>query len=257
MVDVLLWLPLKEYKSRAMSSSSSTKIISAAVLSIGLILAAFLLGQSVIRFKKLDRSVVVKGLAEKEVTANLAVWPITFNEASNNLAELQSTLERKQKIILNFLQGIGFTEQEIAIGMINISDQKANIYGGGNQYVEFRYIGRAQMTVRTDQIPRMNDAINRLTDLVGQGIVLNQDQYMSQVQYLYTDLNSIKPSMIEAATKNAREAADKFASDSKSKVGKIKKATQGLFTIEDRDMNTPHIKIVRVVTTVEYYLVDN
>lgn len=239
-----------------MTISNNTKIGAASILSIGLIVAAFILGQSVIRFKKIDRSVVVKGLAEMEADANLAVWPITFSEASNNLAELQSTLERKQGIILSFLQGVGFTESEIAKGMVNIGDQKANMYGSGNQYVEFRYIGRAQFTVRTDQISRMNKAISKLTDLVGQGIVLNQDQYMSQVQYLYTDLNKIKPAMIEEATKNARQAAEKFAIDSNSKVGKIKKATQGLFTIEDRDMNTPYRKIIRVVTTVEYYLVD-
>jgi len=239
-----------------MSDSHSSKIAASAILALGLIITGWVLGSSVIRFKKLDRSVVVKGLAEMEVGANLAVWPITFNEASNNLSELQATLERKQKIILTFLQDLGFTEKEITIGMISISDQKANMYGGNDQYHEFRYIGRAQLTVRTEQIDRMTQAINKLTDLVGQGIVLNQDQYMGQVQYLYTDLNSIKPAMIESATKNAREAADKFASDSKSKVGKIKKATQGLFTIEDRDMNTQNIKIIRVVTTVEYYLVD-
>jgi len=239
-----------------MSNSNSSRILTASILAAGFILAAFIAGQSVIRFKKLDRSVVVKGLAAMEVDANLAVWPITFNETSNDLAQLQSTLERKQKIILSFLKEVGFTDPEITIGMIGINDQKANIYGGNNQYVEFRYIGRGQMTVRTDQISRMNTAISRLTDLVGQEIVLNQNQYESQVQYLYTGLNSIKPSMIEQATVNARQAAEKFAVDSNSKVGKIKKATQGLFTIEDRDMNTPYKKIIRVVTTVEYYLVD-
>lgn len=228
----------------------------AGILAAGLVIAALVLGNSVIRFKKLDRSVVVKGLAEMEVDANLAVWPITFSEASNDLTELKAGLERTQRIILRFLEENGFTKDDISIGMININDQKANIYGGNNQYVEFRYIGRAEMTVRTGDTDRMTRAITRLTDLVGQGIVLNQDQYQSQVQYLFTDLNSIKPAMIESATKNAREAAGKFASDSKSKVGKIKKATQGLFTIEDRDMNTPYKKIVRVVTTVEYYLVD-
>jgi len=239
-----------------MSKNEPQINIAAGTLAIGLIIAALVLGNSLIRFKKLDRSVVVKGLAEMEVDANLAVWPITFSEASNNLAELQASLDRKQKIILDFLAEAGFTKDDIAIGMININDQKANIYGGNNQYVEFRYVGRAQMTVRTGQTGLMTAAISRLTDLVGKGIVLNQDQYQSQVQYLFTDLNSIKPPMIESATKNAREAAGKFASDSKSKVGKIKKATQGLFTIEDRDMNTPYKKIVRVVTTVEYYLVD-
>jgi hypothetical protein len=239
-----------------MSSSNGSKVLTACILAVGIILAAFIVGQSAIRFKKLDRSVVVKGLAEMEVDANLAVWPITFNEASNDLAQLQSTLERKQAIILAFLKKVGFTDADITIGMISISDQKANIYGGNNQYVEFRFIGRAQLTVRTDQTARMNTAISRLTDLVGQEIVLNQNQYESQVQYLYTSLNSIKPAMIEQATVNARQAAEKFAIDSNSKVGKIKKATQGLFTIEDRDINTPYKKIIRVVTTVEYYLVD-
>lgn len=239
-----------------MSKQDSHLTTAAGTLALGLVIAALILGNSVIRFKKLDRSVIVKGLAEMEVNANLAVWPVTFSEASNNLAELQASLERKQKIILDFLGEVGFQPEEISIGMVSISDQKANIYGQNNQYVEFRYIGHAKMTVRTGVASRMSAAIARLTDLVGKGIVLNQDQYMSQVQYLFTDLNSIKPEMIESATKNAREAAGKFASDSKSKVGKIKKATQGLFSIEDRDMNTPDKKIVRVVTTVEYYLVD-
>lgn len=236
---------------------STSKTYASAILSAGLIIAALILGQSAIRFKKLDRSVVVKGLAEMEVEATLAIWPITFNEAGNNLSDLQSALEDKQTIILEFLKENGFADEEISIGMINISDQKANFYGGGNQYIEYRYVGRAQMTVRTDQIDRMTKAITRLTDLVGKGIALNQDQYMSQVQYLFTELNSIKPQMIEEATKNAREAAEKFAIDSDSKVGKIKRATQGMFSINDRDMNTPYRKIVRVVTTVEYYLTGN
>ncbi|MCX6224857.1 MAG: SIMPL domain-containing protein [Bacteroidia bacterium] len=239
-----------------MSKQESQSAVAAGTLALGLIIAALILGNSLIRFKKLDRSVVVKGLAEMEVDANLAVWPITFSEASNNLAELQASLDRKQEIILVFLGEAGFAQEEISIGMVNINDQKANIYGGNDKYVEFRYVGRAQMTVRTVQTERMTKAITRLTDLVGKGIVLNQDQYQSQVQYLFTELNRIKPAMIESATKNAREAAEKFASDSKSKVGKIKKATQGLFTIEDRDMNTQYKKIIRVVTTVEYYLVD-
>jgi len=239
-----------------MQKNESALVPAAFLLAVGLIVAAFIVGNTAIRFKKLDRSVVVKGLSELEVNANLAVWPITFNEASDNLTELQASLDRKKKIILDFLTQAGFTDDDIAVGMISINDQKANIYGGNNN-TSYRYIGKAQMSVRTAQTDRMTAAISHLTDLVGKGVVLNQDQYQSQVQYLFTDLNSIKPKMIESATKNARDAAEKFASDSKSKVGKIKKATQGLFTIEDRDMNTPYKKIVRVVTTVEYYLVDN
>lgn len=236
------------------TKQESPRIAAAFLLTVGLIVASIILGNSIVRFKKLDRSVIVKGLAETEVDADLAIWPITFSEASNNLAELQASLERKQKIIFDFLEGIGFDDADITVGMININDQKANYYGG-NQYVEFRYVGRAQMTVRTSEIEKMNQAIQRMTELVGKGIAINQDQYMSQVQYHFTGLNEIKPGMIEEATKNARLAADKFASDSNSKVGKIKRATQGLFSIQDRDMNTPYRKVVRVVTTVEYHLV--
>ncbi len=91
--------------------------------------------------------------------------------------------------------------------------------------------------------------------LVKQGIVL-ANSYGRGTEFLFTGLNRIKPAMIAEATKNARKAAEQFAQDSGSKVGSIRKARQGLFTIRNRDMNSPDLKIVRVVTTVEYFLKD-
>ena len=82
------------------------------------------------------------------------------------------------------------------------------------------------------------------------------DEYTSATEYLFTGLNEIKPEMVEEATRNAREVALKFARDSDSKLGKIRSARQGQFSISDRDKNTPHIKRVRVVSTIEYYLAD-
>jgi hypothetical protein len=96
----------------------------------------------------------------------------------------------------------------------------------------------------------------RQSDLLKQGIAITGGDYRFSTQFLFTGLNDIKPQMIEEATKNARASAEKFAADSDSELGKIRTANQGQFTISDRDANTPYIKSVRVVTTVDYYLKD-
>ena len=110
--------------------------------------------------------------------------------------------------------------------------------------------------MRSLDVAAVKKAIEKSGDLVGQGIVLGAEQWNSRTEFLFTGLNRVKPEMIEAATMSAREAAEKFAKDSGSTVGKIRTATQGLFTITNRDENSPDLKLVRVVTTVEYYLVD-
>jgi hypothetical protein len=105
-------------------------------------------------------------------------------------------------------------------------------------------------------VPAVKTAAEKAGELIGKGIVLVGENYGRTTEFLFTGLNDIKPAMIQEATKNAHTAAEQFAKDSGSKVGKIKNASQGLFTITDRDMNTPDKKNVRVVTTVEYYLND-
>ena len=94
------------------------------------------------------------------------------------------------------------------------------------------------------------------SELLKQGIAIIGGDWEYKVSYDFTGLNDVKPQMIEEATKNARLAAEKFAKDSNSKLGKIKHASQGQFSIEDRDANTPFIKHIRVVTTIDYSLED-
>ena len=226
------------------------------ILSLGIAIAGYFVSTTLLKSKKYDRSVIVKGLAEREVEANLAIWPISFSETSNDLTEIQSQLDYKTQIIHNFLAEQGFIENEISNGIPTIHDMLADRYAARDQLNMFRYIGNSNITVRTTDIQKLNKAISQISNLIGKGIVLSQDNYWQMVEYLYTDLNLIKPAMIEEATRNAREAAEKFAQDSGSRVGKIKKASQGLFTITDRDVNSRHIKNVRVVTTIEYYLID-
>ncbi|MCB1790660.1 MAG: SIMPL domain-containing protein [Gammaproteobacteria bacterium] len=225
------------------------------LLAIGLALLGYQIADGLLRFKATERVVSVKGLAEREVAADTAVWPIRFSAANDDLQSLYETLEKQVASVAAFLQEAGFTAQDITPSAPAIIDRRAQGYGNPAAQ-DLRYAGNVTVTVYTRDVDRVRDATRRLTDLGKQGIALVGQDYGVRTEYLYTALNDIKPAMIEEATRNAREVAARFAEDSDSRLGKIRTANQGQFSIQDRDSNTPHIKKVRVVSTVEYYLVD-
>ena len=137
----------------------------------------------------------------------------------------------------------------------SITDKSAQQYGNQAK-AEFRYTAMQTVTAYSKNIKSVRSVMGTLSELGKQGIVFSGGNYQSTTEYLFTRLNEAKPGMIEEATRKAREVAEKFASDSKSTLGKIRKASQGQFSINARDKNNPHIKKVRVVSTVEYYLSD-
>jgi len=198
--------------------------------------------------------VEVKGLSEREVPADIAIWPIRFNEADNDLNLLFLTLERKNAAIEAFLKKRGFKEDEISVSAPAIQDRQAQGYS--DTQIKFRYSGASTLTVYTRNVDSVRNAMKDLVELGKQGIAIAGQDYEAKTEYLFIRLNDIKPEMVEEATKNARQVAEKFARDSQSGLGKIKRAVQGQFSINDRDSNTPHIKKVRVVSTLEYYLTD-
>lgn len=230
-------------------------ILPALLLALAIVIAGYFIGNTLVAGKKLDRTVVVKGLAEREVAANLAVWPMQVTLSSNDLNELQGQLERQTNAVVSFFQQTGFDEEELNVGSPNIQDLQAQMYGGqsGNPY---RYVAQTDFTIRTSDLEKLDLASKRITSLIGQGVVIGSKNQWQPITYSFTKLNDIKPAMIEEATKNAREAAEKFARDSGSKAGKIKSANQGLFTISNLDENTGSIKQVRIVSTIEFYLED-
>jgi len=230
-------------------------VILGAFLCAGLIGLGLLLGNGALRVKSLDRTVTVKGLSERDVPADIAIWPIVFNEADNDLTALYSTLEKKTAAVVEFLKTNGFADEEISVATPAIVDRKAQNYGDQTR-IAFRYSARAAISVYSEKVDAVRNAMNKVVDLGKQGIAIAGDDYQIKTQFLFTRLNDLKPQMIEEATKNARQVAEKFAHDSDSRLGKIRKAQQGQFSITDRDSNTPHIKKVRVVSTVEYYLSD-
>ena len=225
-------------------------------LALGIVVGSFILGNGISHIKDSERIVSVKGLSEREVMADKVVWPLVYKEVGNNLQTLYSSLEKKNDIIISFLISNGISEEDIEISSTNIIDLKADRYN--NQKVEYRYNVTQVITVSSNNIRLVKNLKSKQSDLLKKGIVIISDDYQYNTRYLYTSdaLNTIKPDMIAEATRNARLAGEKFADDSDSKLGKIKVAHQGQFSISDRDYNTSSIKIVRVVTSVEYFLKD-
>ena len=223
------------------------------ILAAAIVIAGYFVGNMHKTGKEYDRSVQVKGLSEREVEADLAVWPINVALAGNDLSILKGQVERQNDDVYSFFINQGFKPEEITRGMVNISDANANPYNN-NQNNRFRYVAQSDFTVRTREIAKLQKALEASLELMSKGVVLGSKNQWRPIEYVFTGLNDLKPSMIEEATKNAREVAEKFARDSNSEVGEILKARQGLFSINDRDLNTPQIKVVRVVSTFDFQL---
>jgi hypothetical protein len=237
------------------------------LIALGLIIGGWVLGAQIKATRLSDRYVTVKGLVERKVKSDLAIWPLGYKEAGDNLSSVYARTEADQKTILEFLKQQGIQSSEIEVGLVRVVDTQANEWGGANR-APYRYIVQQQITVRTQRVDEVAAAAQKALQLVQKGIVLDSGAGLT---YRFTGLNSIKPDMITEATRNARAAADRFAADSGSKVGSIRQANQGVFSIlpADRASGTGEadqtyggaysadsslMKTVRVVTTVQYYL---
>jgi uncharacterized protein len=232
---------------------TNTQILSATIVALGLVITGFALRSGIVKFKQLDRIVSVKGLAEREVKADKVTWPLIYKELGNDPSEMYSVLETKNAKVVNFLKSAGLVDSEISVNPPVITDRQADNYN--NEIMTFRYKATSVITVTSTNVDKVRQLMRRKTELMKQGIAIVSEEYGDNViSYEFTKLNSIKPAMVEEATKNARATAEKFASDSGSKLGGIRSATQGQFSIDNRDANTPYIKKVRVVSTIEYTL---
>ena len=228
--------------------------VGAVLLALGLIGLGVALSRGLQQFRAAERSVEVKGLAERDVPATLAIWTLSHADADNEASALLARIESRSEKVVAFLAERGFAPAEITVGAPTLNDRQAQEYG--EQGNRLRYFGKASVTVYTPQVERVRTALTALGELGRRGVPLTGSGDTGGVQFVYDRLNDIKPQMIEEATRNARESAQKFATDSQSRLGKIRRANQGQFSIQDRDASTPHIKRVRVVSTIEYYLQD-
>ncbi len=237
--------------------ASFTIVLAAVLLGLGTGLGGWFVGHGFYVARHADRFVDVKGLAEKHVDADLAVWPLRFVASGNELDRVQTTIRKEAGIVTGFLEGQGIAAADIQLQSLEVTDRDAQLYGGNER--GDRYIITQTLMVRSKDVAKVAAASQRVGDLVDRGVILDSNR-SSVPSYLYTRLNEIKPDMIAAATRSARAAAQQFAQDSGSRLGGIRRADQGVFQILARD-KAPGInadnqvaKTVRVVSHVQYYL---
>lgn len=252
-----------------MNSSNQGSALLGSLLAVGLIGGGWLLGTQIKATRLSDRYVAVKGLVERRVKSDLAIWPLSYKEAGDDLSSVYGKTQADENAVLKFLDQQGVQSTEIEVGVVRVVDTQANEYGGNNR-APHRYIAEQEIIVRTSRVDQVAAAAQKTMQLLQKGIVLNSSPGQG-LAYKFNGLNSIKPDMITEATRNARAAADRFASDSGSKVGTIRQANQGVFAIlaadAGSDLSEPGefgsgnnaadstiMKTVRVVTSVQYYL---
>lgn len=228
-------------------------VILGVLLALGMLLGGMQLKRAVIAWKEADRYVNVKGLAERDVKADLVLWPISFSVSAPTLDELHDALHRSETKIRAFLVRHGASEEEISIVPPTVSDRWEHLFGDNRP--DDRYTAEGVVLLRTGRVDEVKETMPKVDELVKEDVLLGRN-WEHEPQFLFTKLNDIKPSMIAEATDEARKAAQQFAEDSGSRVGKIRTASQGYFTIDDVDSYTPDMKRVRVVTTIEYSLLD-
>ena len=232
----------------------ATALAASTPLAVGMIFGGLLLGDGLTRAKQADRMVTVRGLAERDVMADLATWTISYSATSPDFAAAQASVDRDTAAIRSFFQELGFPADALQPTGVNVSRNEPTYSEGSGP----TFTVRQRVTLRTTDIARAQRAVRRQFDLVQSGVLLEEGSGMS---YSFTKLNAIKPEMVAEATRDARRSAEQFAEDSDTDVGGIKQATQGYFEITGRDgdgggwgvADTPYKK-VRVVTTIDFYL---
>lgn len=248
--------------------SSPAFILIGVVLALGLVCAGWVLGSQIKQTKLGEHYVTVKGLAERTVKSDLAIWSISFRASGDDFKTVLSQGNSQKHAVLVFLKKQGVSENEIAINSPNLLDREAQEYGSV-QGRQSRFILTENVIVTSTDVEKMAAANQRVGDLLQEGVILASAQGVggSQLSFRFTGLNSIKPDMITEATRNARAAAERFAQDAGAKVGSIRQASQGSFSISPADAGSDPeegssvtnpdaslMKSVRVVTTIDYYL---
>jgi hypothetical protein len=229
----------------------NSSLIAAAILALGVIIGGYLLGDGLKRARMADRAVTVRGLAERDVTADLATWTIAYSEQGTELGAVQAAIGEDTRAITEFFRRAGFKDEEVTSAGVGV-----NQWYDGNRGVNTVTV-RRRLQLRTSDVMKARAAFGRQFDLIRAGVAIEEG---SGMVYSFTKLDEVKPAMIAEATKDARRGAEQFAEDSGADVGGIRQATQGYFSIGARDgedsgsgSDSPFQK-VRVVTTIDFYL---
>ena len=239
---------------------NENSLLRTVILSVAMVFAAGLVGRGIVQFRLADRYVSVKGVAERDVAADVGIWPLRFVSTDDLLERAREKIEADRLRVTAFLARAGIDSAHVSLRDLEVTDAQANVYSQGP--VRSRFIVSMTVVVRSADVEGLRRASQAVSELVASGVVLSGGPFGSGPTYLFTRLNDLKPEMLAESTANARKAAQEFARESGSRVGAIRRAYQGIFEILPRDQargieqGSEIQKSLRVVSTVEYYLQD-
>ena len=232
-----------------MRSSRIPLVVSALLIALGLAASGYFVGQGISERGAGRRIISVKGLSEKEVPASVATWTIGYSANGNELGEINKKLADSTKAVMAFLKEAGFAESDLAVQPPSLQDTTMEAREKDVPPPPERYKAFQSVLLRTAKVDLIKPALASASNLMVSGVLLSGK---SEPNYIFNQVNEIKPGMIQEATQNARIAAEQFSRDSQTSLGKLRNATQGWFQVENRDAATPERKVVRVVVDVEY-----
>lgn len=237
------------------TSQSSLSVLAALLLAVGVGAAGVAVSHGLLGFRMDDRTVTVKGLAEKTVESDFAVWMLSFKRAGSEFAGVQQSLQADRQSVVAFLKAHGFSDDEIEIKPLKVQDLLARDYA--QQNLPFRYNGSGEVLVKSKRVKEIEKTALALDPLVQTGLQLEGD--VSVPRYQLRGLNDIKGSLLSEATKNAKEQARKFAAEAGAELGQLKNANQGVINMSgddggEGDDGSSRVKRLRVVSTFEYTL---
>ncbi|MBN8648675.1 MAG: SIMPL domain-containing protein [Caulobacterales bacterium] len=238
-----------------------SSLLPATVLAIGIALSGFFAGNALVKSRLGFRTITVKGLAEREVKADLGFWPIRFTATGATLEEARTKLIANENSVKTYLGAQKFAPTEYQVQNVQVQDKMVNDYNGEIN-ANTRYVLTEDIMVRSNDVEKISNAAKGISELLSQGIIFSSDAYNGGPSFMFTKLNDLKPQLLTEATQRAKDAALKFATESGSKVGKIQDANQGIIEVnpaieipnESGDKQID--KKVRVVTTITYFIKD-
>jgi uncharacterized protein len=241
--------------------TSFSRILAGGLVGLGVAAGGYLAGDSLVKSRLGFRTVTVKGLAEREVKADLGFWPVRFVTTGSTLEEARTKLEQSEKSVRDFLGKNGFTETDMQVQNIQVEDRIAN-YNGQEPPEGSRFALTEDLLVKSVEVDKLSSSARMIGDLLKSGVVFSADAYNAGPSFIFTGVSALKGDMLTEATKRAKDAADKFAAESGAKVGSIQSANQGIVEINPA-VEIPNdrpekqiMKKVRVVTTITYFLKD-
>jgi hypothetical protein len=245
--------------------SVKAAIIVGCCLIVGLTAAGYFIGRGTARFKSEVRTVTVKGLVEREVNADEAVWSLSLRRAGDDLGEAHRSISKDRDAVLAFLRQQGFSDDEITRQPTRTVDKLAREFSQPQATERFRFVVASAIVIRTANVEQVQKSLGATEELLKAGVILDGEREGSAAnpRYVVSKFNDLRPQLLAAATKNARAIAQQFAADSGVSVGKIRSANQGsiqIFGSDGNDESRPYsptstpVKKIRVVSTFEFEL---